>query len=143
MRLNFTTARQLVAGMSLLAGLGLAGCADKSEEPAPAEAPCGTVAIVRLCPGNTLMCPTEHTTLELPDGTRLRPTGPLWETYEPGQVDGMAIKIGYTLGTPITSDGPGTSYATITCLDPAVWWCGTSDLMNRSALSPMRKLKSR
>lgn len=151
MTLNLTRARQFVAGLSLLAGLGLAGCTDKSEDAAPETIGCGTTAIVRLCLGKTLMCPTEHTTLELLDGTRLLPSGPIWEAYELNQVDGMPVSIGYTLTSPgpntgaATADGGriGDFDATITCLEPIVWRCGTSDYMNRTPLSPLRRIKSR
>ncbi|TGE19727.1 hypothetical protein [Hymenobacter elongatus] len=130
MRLNRTPARHLMASVSLLATLGLAGCSEK-EAVVPAET-CDTAATVRLCPAKTGICLTEHTTLELADGTRLRPNGATWEAYEPMQFEGQVITIGYIRGATITKDGgPGDAHATITCLQDVRQWCGTPDLNNR------------
>jgi len=60
------------AGLALVAAVGFTG--RKSEDVVP-DVPCGTTATVRFCYGYTMMCPTEHTTLELADGTRVRPRG--------------------------------------------------------------------
>ena len=109
--------------VGLLAGAGLAGCTAKTDV-APDE-PCGTYATVRLCPGNTLMCPTEHTTLVLADGTQLRPSGPLWQAYLPNQANGQMLQIGYRREGARPGDEPANVRATITCLEIGVMRCGT------------------
>jgi hypothetical protein len=104
----------------LLAGMGLAGCTAKTDvEP---EVPCGTYATVRLCHGKTAMCLTEHTALELADGTRLHPTGPLWATYQPRQTDGQVLHIGYAQHNP-PIDAAGNVLTNITCLEEALPRC--------------------
>lgn len=109
--------------VGLLAGVALAGCTSKTNvEP---EMPCGTYATVRLCYGMTTMCPTEHTTLELADGTRLRPSGPVWEAYLPHQAAGQVLSIGYTPGEALPTDEVGNVRAQLTCLEPAVIRCAT------------------
>ncbi|MDO7854764.1 hypothetical protein [Hymenobacter convexus] len=108
--------------VGLLAGVGLAGCTTKTDvEP---EVPCGTYATVRLCHGMTTMCLTEHTTLELADGTRLRPSGPAWEAYLPHQADGQTLSIGYTPGPALPAGDVGNLEAKLTCLEE-VMRCGT------------------
>ena len=72
----------------------------------------------------TMICPTEHTTLELPDGTRLRPSGPVWDAYQPHQMQGQTLRICYTLGAPLPAAEVGNVRATITCLEEAVLRCG-------------------
>lgn len=134
MPLNLTPARQLLAAFSLLAGLGLSGCTEK-EVVAPESKDCDTMAVVRLCPGNTAACPTEHTTLELPDGARLRPTGPLWEAYQIRQIDGQPIRISYTIiatssnATVLTAASERAATAPtvdLTCMtELSSSWCGT------------------
>ncbi|UOQ54372.1 hypothetical protein [Hymenobacter cellulosivorans] len=110
--------------VSLAASLGLLSSCTEKSTIAP-EAQCGTQATVRLCPGNTLICPTEHTTLELADGTRLRPSGSLWTAYLPKQVEGQVICIGYKLGAATQKYEVGNFYAEITCLQDASQ-CGTT-----------------
>jgi len=91
MRLFF--AIQTLVACSLAAVFGLAGCTTKKDvEP---NEPCSTTVTVCLCPGRTAVCPTEHTTLELANGYRLRPTGAVWESYEPRQREGQVLTIGY------------------------------------------------
>ncbi|WP_223827510.1 hypothetical protein [Hymenobacter armeniacus] len=121
MRVKYLFSLGLLAGLS--AASGLAGCTEKADV-AP-EAPCGTTATVRLCLGNTLMCPTEHTTLVLADGTRLRPRGPLWEAYLPQQANGATLRIGYTRGATLPAGDIADVEATITCLEYPVMRCGT------------------
>lgn len=104
----------LLVGLSGAGSLGLAGCTTTDVAP---EVPCGTYATVRLCHGKTLMCPTEHTALQLADGTRLLPNGPAWTAYQPHQVDGQVLLVGYTLGDTLPANEPGNVRATITCLE--------------------------
>ncbi|MFD2718189.1 hypothetical protein ACFST9_05655 [Hymenobacter monticola] len=105
---------------AILTGMGLAGCTAKTDvEP---EVPCGTYATVRLCHGMTAMCPTEHTTLELADSTRLHPTGPLWAAYQPHQTDGQVLYIGYSQNNPPV-DAAGNVLANITCLEEPLPFC--------------------
>jgi hypothetical protein len=105
---------------ALLAGMGLAGCTAKTDvEP---EVPCGTTATVRLCFGMTAMCPTEHTTLELADGSRIHPTGPLWTAYQTHQTEGQVLRIGYSANKPPT-DAAGNVLASLTCLEEELPRC--------------------
>jgi|GEM_PF-2868647 len=123
MRSISTPAFPLLTGLSLLAGLVLTGCtAKQKEEIAPKNwcstgAACGTAATVRLCLGNTTGCPTQHTTLVLADGTRLQPTGPAWEAYQPQQLNGQIIYIGYSATGPTTHGAPADASAILLCLD--------------------------
>ena len=121
MRLNNLLAIAWLAGASSVTGL--AGCTAK-DDVAP-EAHCGTPVIVRLCHGFTAGCRTEHTTLELADGTRLRPAGPAWEAYLPHQTDGQPLSIGYKLGAALPAGEAGNVRATITCLEAVGPQCGT------------------
>lgn len=121
MRLFRTPLFSTIAVLGLLGGL--TACSDKTE--VRPEAQCGTPATVRFCHGNTLMCPTEHTTLELADGTRLRPSGPLWAAYLPKQVEGQTVCIGYQLGAATEKYEVGNFYAEITCLQDGAS-CGTT-----------------
>ena len=121
MRLKNLLATVGMAGLSTVAGL--AGCTAKTD--VSPEQPCGTTATVRLCHGLTAICLTEHTTLELADGTRLRPTGPAWQAYLPHQADGQVLSIGYKLGAALPASEVGDARATLTCLEPAVLRCGT------------------
>jgi hypothetical protein len=119
---------RLFSTFQVLAGLGMAlsglvGCTRK-ETIGPAEGSCSTVVTVRLCHGYTAFCLTEHTTLELADGTRLRPSGPVWAAYQPNQIDGQVLRIGYQITPRITTDAPGYENATLSCLEN-VNWCGT------------------
>jgi hypothetical protein len=123
MRQHYFLTLCLAAGVSAASGVGLMGCTAKTEVK-PGHTDCSTTATVRLCHGFTAFCLTEHTTLELADGTRLRPSGPVWEAYEPRQADGQVISIGYTLGKPVAPNEPGSTYATITCLQD-IFLCGT------------------
>ena len=117
----FSTFRVLASlGMALS---GIAGCTHK-ETIGPAEEPCATVATVRFCLGRTAFCLTEHTTLELADGTRLRPSGPVWAAYQAYQSDGQVLRIGYHITPRLTYDEPGYENATLSCLEN-VNWCGT------------------
>jgi hypothetical protein len=114
MRLSF------LFSAALLAGMGLAGCTAKTDvEP---DVPCGTYATVRLCYGMTAMCPTEHTTLELSDSTRLHPTGPLWAAYQTHQMEGQVLYIGYSQTNP-PIDAAGNVLANITCLEESIPRC--------------------
>ncbi|MBF9143645.1 hypothetical protein [Hymenobacter properus] len=107
--------------VAVLAAAGLlTGCTAKTDI-AP-EAPCGTYATVRLCYGMTAVCATEHTTLELADGTRLHPTGPLWAAYQPHQAEGQVLHIGYSQTNPPT-DAAGSARANITCLEEGLPRC--------------------
>lgn len=105
-----------------VAAIGLAGCTSKGNV-APAE-PCSTAATVRFCYGKTAVCLTEHTSLELPDGTRIRPTGNLWRAYLPQQVNGQVLRISYALAPHNTYDIPGVTVATLSCLENRVLRCG-------------------
>ncbi|MCC2546239.1 hypothetical protein LJY25_07265 [Hymenobacter sp. BT175] len=120
MRLNSLLPFATIARLSLVAslGLGLTSCFEK-ECAEPRHGACGTAATVRLCLGKTLACPTEHTTLELADGTRLRPSGPAWDAYLPRQQDGQVLSIGYTLGATLPAGEVGNVRATVTCLEAA------------------------
>ena len=89
-----------LALLALLTGAGLAGCTAK-EAVSPNSTECTTLATVRFCPGKTMMCITEHTMLELADGTRLKPSGPLWEAYQTHQADGQPLQVGYTVQSRI------------------------------------------
>jgi hypothetical protein len=122
MRLNTFFSLGLLACMSGAGSLGLAGCTAKTDV-APDE-PCGTLVTVRLCPGKTLLCSTEHTTLVLPDGTRLRPNGPLWDAYLPHQHNGAVLRIGYRRGAALPAGEVGDARATITCLEETTAICG-------------------
>lgn len=102
------------AGLALVAAVGFTGC--KSEDVAP-DVPCGTTATVRFCYGYTMMCPTEHTTLELADGTRLRPRGKRWNAYLPHQIDGQVVSVGYVLTQPNANDDPTFQHVTLSCLE--------------------------
>ncbi|SHJ37948.1 hypothetical protein SAMN02745146_2972 [Hymenobacter daecheongensis DSM 21074] len=124
MRSISTSASPILLGLSLLAGLSLTGCT-KKENVEPNTA-CGTPATVRLCPGKTLMCPTEHTTLVLADGTRLQPTGPAWDAYQPQQQDGQVLRIGYTKGGTVAAGSLADVAVVLTCLETADR-CGTKD----------------
>lgn len=109
------------AHLGLAATIGLSACTNKADV-APDE-PCATTATVRLCHGLTTMCPTLHTTLELSDGTRIRPTGKVWEAYLPKQEDGQVLRISYTILPRITNDAPGYENATLSCLGQKVLRC--------------------
>ncbi|HEX8506364.1 MAG TPA: hypothetical protein VF630_13430 [Hymenobacter sp.] len=113
-----------LARLSVAATVGLAGCTGK-EGAEPAE-PCATTATVRLCRGNNVFCLTEAT-LELADGTRLWPTGPVWEAYKPQQVDGQVLRISYQNATRPANSEAGPTGVTLSCLEAAsvVDWCGT------------------
>ena len=113
----------LLAGVGIASSLGLSSCTHKTDV-AP-EQPCGTAAIVRLCPGKTMACVTEHTTLELADGTRLRPSGALWTAYLGHQVGGESLLIGYTPGAALPTNDVGDVRATISCLTALPIKCGT------------------
>jgi hypothetical protein len=104
---------QILFTCSLVAVFAVAGCTNK-ENVEPNE-PCATTVTVRLCPGRTSVCHTEHTTLELADGSRLRPAGPVWESYESRQREGQVLTVGYkrTLCNDIGSD----------CIDEAAISC--------------------
>ena len=121
MRLHYLFSLGLLACLGTASGLSLSGCTAKTDVGPDnigcLAVDCGTVATVRLCLGKTLMCPTEHTTLELADGTRLRPGGSVWEAYELHQLDGQMLRIGYTLGAPVAPNEPGSVYATLFCLE--------------------------
>src|SRR5215217_582876 len=101
--------------LSLATSLLLAGCTS-NEEIEPAQ-PCATTATVRFCYGRTAVCATEHTALELANGTRLLPTGPLWEAYMPKQKDGQVLRVSYAPAVRITNDAPATQYVTLSCLE--------------------------
>jgi hypothetical protein len=77
------------------------------------------------------MCPTEHTTLELTDGTRLQPTGPLWQAYQPHQVDGQLLRIGYKTGaSPAPAGSLGTVSAQLSCLEAPEAQCTLPPFLN-------------
>ncbi|MCB2378658.1 hypothetical protein LGH70_13740 [Hymenobacter sp. BT635] len=148
MRLKTTPSRSLLACLALLAGLGLAGCSEKENvAPEEAEVPCGTLATVRLCHGYTAGCLTEHTTLSLPDGTLISPSGPIWEAYEQNQVHGQVLVVGYALGGTAPAGSLATTNATITCLESrkSVDWCGTPDIMNSKPSKPslLRRMRQK
>jgi len=109
---------QMLAHPSVAAGIGLVGCTTK-EGVGPTAGACATTATVCLCHGRTAVCLTEHTTLELADGTRLRPAGAVWKVYLPHQTDGQVLRIGYQVdGAPHTGEPvPGSKAAIITCLE--------------------------
>ena len=112
-----------MAGLSL-ALAGVASCTNK-ETVSPAEEPCATVATVRFCYGRTIGCLTQHTTLELADGTSLRPSGPVWDAYLSKQLDGQLLRISYTVVPRLTNDAPGYENATLECLEENIGRCGT------------------
>ena len=113
MRLSSTF--RVLTGLSV-ALAGIAGCTSKANIT-PAEGPCATSATVRFCYGYTAVCLTQHTTLELADGTRLRPSGAIWEAYRPKQIDGEVLRISYALVPHNAYDSPGVTFATLTCLE--------------------------
>ncbi|TGE20511.1 hypothetical protein E5K00_21190 [Hymenobacter aquaticus] len=126
------TPTRLLSGLALLAGLSLAGCAEKElVAPEPTDVPCGTLVTVRLCLGQTAMCATEHTTLVLPDGTLLAPSGPIWEAYERNQAQGQALLVGYVPGGTVPPGSAATTSAVVTCLETPRSWCATPDVNNR------------
>ena len=100
-----------MVGLGAASTLSFISCTRKAEV-AP-EQPCGTTATVRFCSGKTMACPTEHTTLELADGTRLLPDGPLWTAYLAQQTNGEPLLIGYTLGAALPGNDVGNARATI------------------------------
>ncbi|WP_426061600.1 hypothetical protein [Hymenobacter sp. B1770] len=110
-----------LASLALVAGL--AGCASK-EDIGPAG-PCATPVTVRLCYGRTTACPTEHTTLELSNSKRLRPSGKVWQAYLPKQKDGQMLSISYNLTQEGSSENPESPLVTLTCLEEMVFRCGT------------------
>lgn len=114
---------RVAASLSLVL-VGLASCTSK-ETVRPADEPCATLATVRLCPGRTAVCPTQHTTLELADGTRLRPSGPVWDTYQPRQLNGQRLRISYTLAPQNAYDDPAYAHVKLSCLEENRDWCGT------------------
>ena len=120
MRFNYFLAVGLLAGAGVASSL--TGCTKTEVAP---EKSCGTEATVRLCHGLTMACLTEHTTLALADGTRLRPSGPLWTAYLAHQVDGQTIRIGYTAGEMLPNSDVGDMRAEITCLEESLGFCGT------------------
>ena len=123
MRSTYLTSLARLGCIGTAGALALAGCTTKPDV-AP-EQPCGTYATVRLCPGLTAMCPTQHTTLELADGTLLQPSGPVWEAYQPHQQPGQTLYIGYTLaGARAAAHERGSVPARLSCLE-ATWRCGT------------------
>ena len=123
MRISLTF--RILAGLGLVTGSGLAGCSRK-ETIKPAQEPCTTTAVVRLCPGFTAICPTQHTRLELADGTRLRPVGPVWDSYQPRQLEGQVLRISYDIGPHVPNDSPSGENATLSCLEEAPpQLCGT------------------
>lgn len=104
---------QTLAHLSVAAGIGLVGCTIK-EGAGPTDGVCATTATVRLCYGMTAFCLTEHTTLELADGTRLRLTGAVWKSYLPQQTDGQVLRIDYQVdGAPHTGKQVLSSKAAI------------------------------
>ena len=115
-----------IAGFSV-ALAGLASCTNKKDAIGPAAEPCATTATVRLCPGFTAICPTQHTTLILADGTRLRPSGPVWDSYQPEQADGQVLRISYKIvpGLTMQPELPGYEDATLSCLEIQQVLCGT------------------
>ncbi|HEX8329861.1 MAG TPA: hypothetical protein VF629_20150 [Hymenobacter sp.] len=110
------------ARLGLAATFGLSAC-NGQEEVAPDE-PCATTATVRFCYGLTTMCPTQHTTLELSDGTRIRPTGKVWEAYLPKQVDGQVLRVSYEPASKPTSGENNVNYVSLSCLEQQVLRCG-------------------
>jgi hypothetical protein len=108
--------------LSLATSLVLAGCASE-EEIEPAQ-PCASTATVRFCYGNTAVCATAHTTLELADGSRVLPTGQLWEAYLPKQKDGQLLRVSYAPVARIATDAPATQSVTLSCLEELVLRCG-------------------
>jgi hypothetical protein len=123
MKLLFTL--KATACLCLLAGTGLSGCTTKEEVP-PATADCATIATVRLCPGRTIRCDTEHTSLVLPDGTLLRPMGPLWAAYQRNQQNGQVLRIGYQITSRPAFAEEGFEYVLLTCLDQNITRCATN-----------------
>ena len=102
----------------------LVGCTAK-EEAGPNQ-PCATGATVRFCLGKTAVCLTEHTALELADGTRLRPQGQLWQAYLPKQANGQRLRISYELMPFNHRDvPPSDTPALLTCLEAGGDRCGT------------------
>ncbi|SFQ03760.1 hypothetical protein SAMN04515668_1237 [Hymenobacter arizonensis] len=100
----------------------MAGCASK-EDISP-KGSCATAATVRLCYGRTAACPTEHTTLELTNGKRLRPSGKVWRAYLPKQREGQVLSISYNLVQQGSSDNAESPLVTLTCLEEMVLRCG-------------------
>ncbi|MDB5235949.1 MAG: hypothetical protein JWR44_2942 [Hymenobacter sp.] len=84
MRQHYFLTLCLAAGVSAASGVGLMGCTAKTEVK-PGHTDCSTTATVRLCHGFTAFCLTEHTTLELADGTRLRPSAPFGKPTSPAR----------------------------------------------------------
>lgn len=118
----FATFR-LITGLSI-ALAGAASCGHK-ETVSPAQEPCATVVTVHLCPGFTAVCPTQHTSLELADGTRLRPSGLVWDAYQPKQLEGQRLRISYALIAQNMYDAPTFTHVLLTCLEAQPLLCGT------------------
>ncbi|OGX84637.1 hypothetical protein [Hymenobacter glacialis] len=113
--MHYTYINSIWAILGLLAALIVAGCSSQDgTEPTVA---CGTTATVRFCLGKTTMCPTEHTNLELADGTRVRPRGKVWDAYLPRQVDGQVLSVGFILAQATPNDDPAFRHVTLSCLE--------------------------
>lgn len=107
---------RLAVVLTLAGGLSLPSCSTK-DDVSPAAVACSATATVRVCPGRTFECQTKHTTLELADGTRLRPTGPVWAAYQANQLAGQTLRIGYQRGAAVVASEPGDVYAALSCLE--------------------------
>ena len=102
---------------------GLTGCTTKEDITPGSNEPCATLVTVRLCHGLTSICPTEHTTIELADGTRLRPSGPVWDAYKPQ--DGQALNVGYKRVRCNDIGQDCFDQALLSCIEEYPGWCGT------------------
>jgi hypothetical protein len=120
--MRYSNTFRSLLGLSLLSGMGLTGCTAK--EDIDPDKPCATSAIVRLCHGRTAACPTLHTTLELADGTRVQPTGKLWEDYQPKQAEGQYLRVGFKRISQPSAVGASVTVVALTCLEQSILRCG-------------------
>lgn len=117
---------QNLAGLSLLLPLGLAGCTAK-EDAAPATGycygsgttDCSELVTVRPCAsyGDVPNCAAIHSMLQLANGYYVIPSGAVWQAYQPHQMNGQTLRVGYQLAPPLPPNVDGIRGATITCLE--------------------------
>ena len=115
------------AGLGLLLSLSLTGCTAR-EDVAPGviycygpanTTTCSELVTVRPCAsyGDVPNCAAIHATLQLASGYYVIPAGAVWQAYQPHQVNGQTLRVGYQLAPPLPPNGDGIRGATITCLE--------------------------